>query len=88
VFTGRWCYGTVQIEALEGVLDRANRLHTTRRQAPSAYCQQAEAAFILGKDFDDLGRGVGACGPELVKIRRLKRRTCVSVFFGDWDVAL
>jgi hypothetical protein len=46
---------------LEGMLDRANRLHATRGQAPAAYCQQTAAAFILGEDFDDLGRGVSLC---------------------------
>ncbi len=36
VVTRRWRDGTIHIEALKGVLHRANRLHASRRQAAAA----------------------------------------------------
>ncbi len=71
---------TIHLEAVEGVLHYANRLHATGSEASAADCQQAEARLILCKDLDHTLLWAGAHGPQPVKIRRLKGRLRISVF--------
>jgi hypothetical protein len=57
-FTGGRGYSPIDVEPLEGVLDEAHRLDTTRGEPASPYCESAEAALVLAKAVDGarLGR--------------------------------
>jgi len=47
--TRRRLHGAIDIEPLEDMLDRANRLHPTRGEASAADREEAEATFILAE---------------------------------------
>jgi hypothetical protein len=48
-------HGAIDVEPLNDVLDRPNRLHATRRETSAADGQYATAAFVLAEHPDGAG---------------------------------
>ncbi len=88
VLAGGRCHGTVHIPPLKDVLNRANRLHPTRGEAPPTDGQEAEAAFVLTEHAD----GASVRGRdrllELGLTGGLEGGDGLRLFLCDWGAAL
>jgi len=72
--------GAIDIEPLEAVLDRPNRLYPAGGEPPPADGQEAEAAFVLAEDADGARIGGRNCLPQVARTTCLKGWDGIRVF--------
>ena len=81
-------HGAIDRDPCEDVLDRANGLHPTSREAPPADGQEAEAAFVLTEPPDRAGVRGGHRRLELGLTAGLERGDGLRLFLCAWGAAL
>jgi hypothetical protein len=80
--------GAVDIEPLEDRLHAPDRLHATRRKAPSPDREEAEATFVLAKHPHGARVRGGNRALEVFVTAGLEARNGLWVFLCDWAVPL
>ena len=81
-------HGAIDIQPLEDMLHRANRLHAARGEAPPADGQEAATAFVLAKDPDGSGVRRGDRPLEVFLTGGLECWDGLRLFWCDWGAVL